>query len=152
MKHGACLMRLCPGNLRLHEHPCINSYNIFIHSTLGVNKIMFSYVNWGACVCVQLSTQSKALLKVLTVCQHVKIFPASMKPECLLPSHQYFLPRVRYSALTVYFKIRWILFFHFYLDLTCRFSWNFPAKLLCLCDILDYHSSEVIFTIFYDVL
>ena len=38
-------MRQCPGNLRLDEHPCINSYNIFIHSTLQLNKITFSYVN-----------------------------------------------------------------------------------------------------------
>ena len=49
-----------------------------------------------------LSTQTRALLQVLTVCKHVKAFPASMEPESLLPSHQYFLPRVRFSALTVF--------------------------------------------------
>lgn len=93
-----------------------------------MNKITFIYVNWGACVYVELSTQSRALQKVLTVCQHVKIFPASMKPACLLPSHQYFLPRVRYSALTVFILRSVEYCFNFYLDLqSYRFSWNFPS-------------------------
>jgi len=130
-----------------------SSYEKIIYRAAVSQRLRNTAINWGACVYVGLSTQSRALLKVLTVCQHVKIFPDSMKPECLLPSHQYFPNPAWDNPRLIYFKIRWILCFHFYLDLPgCRLSWKFPAKPLCLCYILDYHSGDDKFTIFYDVM